>query len=102
MSPEDKSNEGERKRQKKKSSRKKNRRNEEKDRVVLGKVDRTEGDCDKTNGLLKYSVIFVVFSLSFTLLRFFLVGKIFFFFHSLSPLELELGPLPMPTLTGNY
>nr|CAN75612.1 hypothetical protein VITISV_022290 [Vitis vinifera] len=39
---EDKSNEGERKRQKNKSSRKKNRKNEEKNRVVLGKVDRPE------------------------------------------------------------
>ncbi|KAJ9682993.1 hypothetical protein PVL29_018826 [Vitis rotundifolia] len=39
---EDKSNEGEKKRQKNKSSRKKNRKNEEKNRVVLGKVDRPE------------------------------------------------------------
>ncbi|XP_010660532.1 uncharacterized protein LOC100265155 isoform X3 [Vitis vinifera] len=44
---EDKSNEGERKRQKNKSSRKKNRKNEEKNRVVLGKVDRPEGKSKK-------------------------------------------------------
>lgn len=69
-SPEDKSNEGERKRQKNKSSRKKNRKNEEKNRVVLGKVDRPEGNFDETNGLLKYSIIFVAaFILLFALLR---------------------------------